>query len=222
MGDDLDVIASGPTVPDTSTWQDVKAILERYGLPNTLPKAVVKALDEGLAGIRPETPKPKDPAFERCTTMLVGTNYQALCEAVEAARTRGYHTLLLGSRFSGEAREIGKVFSGIAQDIALHGTPIATPACIIAGGETTVTLRGSGKGGRNQEMALAVLNEFSHLSANLRAMLGAMLFCLQGQMATTALPMPPARLRMPKSLRTQPSKVCSPLTTLPLTIPIDF
>jgi hydroxypyruvate reductase len=145
-----------------------------------LPKAVLHVLAEGLSGIRPETPKPGDPVFDACTTMLVGTNYQALLEAERTAKELGYHTLLLGSRFSGEAREIGKVFSGIAQDILLHGIPLPVPACVIAGGETTVTLHGKGKGGRNQEMALSVLNEFVHWPVVLKPRLEKVLFLSGG------------------------------------------
>jgi len=165
VGDDLDTIASGPTVADRSTWRDVAAIFERFRLAPLLPENVARAVETGVAGRRPETPKPGDAVFQSCTTVLVGTNFQALLEAERAAKARGYNTLLLGSRIVGEAREIAKVFSGMAQDLALHEKPVAIPACIIAGGETTVTLRGKGKGGRNQEMALSFLNEFERFPA---------------------------------------------------------
>lgn len=165
VSDDLDTIASGPTVADRSTWRDVAAIFERFRLAPLLPENVARAVETGVAGRRPETPKPGDAVFQSCTTVLVGTNFQALLEAERAAKARGYNTLLLGSRIVGEAREIAKVFSGMAQDLALHGKPVAIPACIIAGGETTVTLRGKGKGGRNQEMALSFLNEFERFPA---------------------------------------------------------
>lgn len=180
MGDDLDVIASGPTVPDTSTWQDVKAIFDRFGLFTALPEAVVRATEEGLAGLRPETPKFGDAIFDSCSTMLVGTNFHAILEAERTSRQLGYHTLVLGTRISGEAREIGKVFSGIAQDIVLHGIPVSAPACIIAGGETTVSLRGKGRGGRNQEMALSVLKEFSQFPRELHSALGNVVFLSAG------------------------------------------
>ena len=180
MGDDLDTIASGPTVPDTSTWQDVKSIFDRYALLDKLPRSIVQAVEDGLSGIRPETPKPEDPTFDLCSTILVGTNYHAIQEAERKSKELGYNTLVLGSRFSGEAREIGKVFSGIVQDIILHGVPVCTPACIIAGGETTVTLRSMGKGGRNQEMALSVLNEFNHFPRSVRSGLEKTLFLSAG------------------------------------------
>jgi hydroxypyruvate reductase len=180
MGDDLDVIASGPTVPDTSTWQDVKAIFDRFGLLATLPEAVVRATEEGLAGLRPETPKVGDAAFDACSTMLVGTNFHAILEAERKGKALGYTTLVVGTRLSGEAREIGKFFSGLAQDILLHRIPVAPPACIIAGGETTVSLRGDGRGGRNQEMALSVLKEFSRFPRGLRDSLGKVVFLSAG------------------------------------------
>ncbi|SLM17846.1 putative glycerate kinase [uncultured spirochete] len=180
MGDDLDVIASGPTVPDMSTWQDVKAIFDRFGLFDALPEAVVRATHEGLSGLRPETPKPGDTIFDSCSTMLVGTNYHAILEAERTSRALGYNTLVIGTRISGEAREIGKIFSGIAQDIMLHELPVAVPACIIAGGETTVTLRGKGRGGRNQEMALSVLREFSHFPRALCSRLKGVVFLSAG------------------------------------------
>lgn len=180
MGDDLDVIASGPTVPDMSTWQDVSAIFERFGLFPALPDAVVRATEEGLAGLRPETPKVGDAVFDACSTMLVGTNFHAILEAERKSRALGYHTLIVGTRLSGEAREIGKFFSGIAQDILLHGIPVPAPACIIAGGETTVSLRGKGRGGRNQEMTLSVLREFSQFPRGLRAALNGVLFLSAG------------------------------------------
>jgi len=176
MGDDLDIIASGPTVPDASTWKDVWGIFERFGLFSSLPESVVRAAREGLLGKRPDTPKPGDPLFNACSTLLVGTNYHAILEATRKSKERGYRTVVLSSRLQGEAREIAKVFSGISQDIIMHGIPDRAPLCVIAGGETTVTLRGKGKGGRNQEMALSVLNEFEHFPKVLRQELSRVLF----------------------------------------------
>lgn len=180
MGDDLDVIASGPTVPDTSTWQDVKAIFDHFDLWNSLPQTVVHVVEEGLSGLRPETPKPDEAMFDSCPTMLVGTNFHAILEAERKGQDLGYATIVLGTRLSGEAREIGKVFSGIAQDILMHNIPVSVPACVIAGGETTVTLHGNGKGGRNQEMALSVLSEFEHFPRALRTQLGKVVFISAG------------------------------------------
>ena len=157
VGDDLDVIASGPTVPDSTTFADALAVLKRHGVADRVPRAALKALEEGALGLHEETAKPGDPAFERTTNVLVGTNHQALLAAEAKARELGYATLVLTSRLTGEAREAALALLGIGEDVALTGFPLRPPACLIAGGETTVTLRGSGKGGRNQEMALAFL-----------------------------------------------------------------
>ncbi len=160
IGDDLDAIASGPTVPDPTTYADALGIVSRYGLVDRLPAAVSAHLRLGAAGgpgTPPETPKPGDPAFERTRTVLVGTNRMALMAAEQQATGLGYHTLVLSSRLSGEARELAHTFIGIGKDIIASGFPLRRPACVIAGGESTVTLRGAGMGGRNQEMALAFL-----------------------------------------------------------------
>jgi len=160
VGDDLDAIASGPTVPDSSTYAEALAILRSRGVEAALPRAVAEHLRAGSVGgasAPRETPKPGDPVFSRTRTLLVGTNRLALEAAAAEAEARGYHSLVLSSRLSGEAREAALLFLGIGKDIAVSGFPLARPACILAGGETTVTLRGKGKGGRNQEMALAFL-----------------------------------------------------------------
>lgn len=157
IGDDLDAIASGPTVPDNSTWESARAVLVRSGIWEAAPESVRALFTQGCAGLIEDTPKPGDRCFERTATVLVGSNILALRRAAEIAERLGYSTLLLTSRLVGEAREIGKLFGSLAGDIALYGSPIRRPACVLAGGETTVTLRGTGKGGRNQEMALAVL-----------------------------------------------------------------
>ena len=157
VGDDLDVIASGPTVPDPTSFADALAIVERLGLSEKLPRAAIGVLEKGVAGQLDETPKAGDAAFERTRNLLIGTNYQALLAAEKRSRDLGYTTLVLTSRLTGEAREAALFLLGLGQDAATRGCPVRPPACIIAGGETTVTLRGKGKGGRNQEMALSFL-----------------------------------------------------------------
>lgn len=157
VGDDLDVVASGPTVPDPTTGADALAVLERYGMTGAVPPGVLAVLRDVASGQIPDTPKADDPAFATCRTVLVGTNFQALLAARDKAAALGYATLVLTSHLTGEARELAGFFLGMARDIAEHGVPLATPACVIAGGESTVTVRGPGKGGRNQEMALAFL-----------------------------------------------------------------
>jgi hydroxypyruvate reductase len=158
VGDDLDVIASGPTVPDPTTYAEAQGVLRRRGLEARVPRAVMEHLTAGADGDHEETPKPGDPIFARSRTLIVGNNRIALEAAAAEARNRGYKSLVLSSRLSGEARELAHVFVGIGMDIAVSGFPLERPACLIAGGETTVTLRGQGRGGRNQEMALAFLD----------------------------------------------------------------
>jgi glycerate 2-kinase len=143
IGDDLDVIGSGPTVPDRSTLADARAIFEKYGIGNKLPAAAQ------------ETPKPGDRIFAKTHNVIVGSNALAVDAAEVEARRLGFHTLVLSTFLEGEAREIARVHSAIAKEIRATGRPVKTPACVISGGEPTVTVRGNGLGGRNQEFALA-------------------------------------------------------------------
>ncbi|MDR5695834.1 MAG: glycerate kinase [Armatimonadota bacterium] len=154
IGNPLDVIASGPTVPDPTTYEDALRIVERYGLEDKVPPGVLQHLKKGQAGEIPETPKPKDPLFQRVQNLIVGSNELATLAASEEASRLGYRTLILSTFVEGEAREVGKVLGSIGKEILLAGRPLERPACILAGGETTVTVRGQGRGGRNQEVAL--------------------------------------------------------------------
>lgn len=161
VGDPLDTIASGPTVDDRSTFADATGVIDKYGIGERLPPSVRRYLDRGRRGDVPETPKAGDVVFERVANVLVGTNYLALMAARESAEALGYRTAVLSSQIAGEAREVARVLCGIGRDASRHalfGTP---PVCLMAGGETTVTLHGNGKGGRNQEMALAFLAEIA-------------------------------------------------------------
>jgi hydroxypyruvate reductase len=153
IGDNLDVIGSGPTAPDASTFADVQTIVAKYKLK--LPASVREHLALGLRGEIPETPKPGDPLFDRVRNTVIGSNRLALEAAAKAARKLGYRTLILSSEIQGETREIARMHAAIAAEIRRTGHPIKPPACIITGGETTVTLRGQGLGGRNQEFVLA-------------------------------------------------------------------
>lgn len=154
VGNPLDVIASGPTVPDTTTFQEAYALLERYDLLAEAPASIVGHLRRGARGKIAETPKHGDPIFERTQNLIVASNGIAARAAQRAAKEQGLHTLLLSTYVEGEAREVARVLAAIAKEIVASATPLAPPACVIAGGETTVTVRGQGKGGRNQEMAL--------------------------------------------------------------------
>jgi len=155
VGDDLNVIASGPAVPDTSTFDDTRQVLEKYDIRDRVPPSVQKRIDAGLNGDIEDTPKAGDTVFERCFSVLVGTNIQALKAAGSKAEKLGYQTLILSSTVEGEAREVVKVLTAIAREIQGSANPLSAPACILCGGETTVTIQGEGKGGRNQEFALA-------------------------------------------------------------------
>ncbi|MFP4390634.1 MAG: glycerate kinase [Desulfococcaceae bacterium] len=161
VGDRLDVISSGPTAPDPTTFSDMAEILDRYGIRERVPVSVRTVLERGLAGEIPETPGPDDPAFQRVHNRVIGTNFWALTAAKERAEELGFPALALTSRVTGEAREAAKFLWGIAADAATQGVPLSPPCCILAGGETAVTLRGEGKGGRNQETALAFLAEMA-------------------------------------------------------------
>lgn len=155
VGDPLDVIASGPTSPDTTTFADAWAVLETYGLMDVIPRSIVEHLQAGLAGRVPETPKPGEALFERVHNVIIGSNALAAQAAVGRARELGFAALVLSTYVEGEAREVGRVAAALAKDLARNGRPLRPPACLVLGGETTVTLRGSGRGGRNQELALA-------------------------------------------------------------------
>jgi hydroxypyruvate reductase len=155
VGDDLNVIASGPAVPDTSTFGDTRDVFRKYDIWVQLPESVQKRIQQGLSGSIEDTPKAGDDVFRKCYSELVGTNIQALIAAGKAAREKGYQPIILSSTVEGEAREVVKMFAAFAKEVRNSANPLAAPACILCGGETTVTIQGDGKGGRNQEFALA-------------------------------------------------------------------
>ncbi|MFZ5572591.1 MAG: glycerate kinase type-2 family protein [Thermodesulfobacteriota bacterium] len=155
VGDDPDVIASGPTVPDKSTFQDCLEILTRYDIWKNLPKAVARHLQAGLSGDIPETPKADNPVFRRHNHLIVGNNFGTIEAAAAEASRLGYNPMILSSMIQGETRHVAAMHAGIAKEVRRTGHPVAPPACILSGGETTVTVMGGGKGGRNQEFGLA-------------------------------------------------------------------
>jgi hydroxypyruvate reductase len=155
VGNPLDVIASGPTVGDTHTFADALGVLEKYEIVDAVPANIVARLRAGMAGELPETPKPGDALFRNVQNVFVGSNAIAARAAEAAAKKMGFHTLLLSTYIEGEAREVALVYAALAKSLIAEGWPLPRPACILAGGETTVTIRGDGKGGRNQEIALA-------------------------------------------------------------------
>ncbi len=163
VGDDLDVIGSGITAPDASTFARVQAIFEKYSIGSAVPASVAERIQQGVRGEIPETPKPGFPAFRSTQNLIVGSNRQAVEAAQAHARELGYRTLILSTEIEGETRDVARMHAAIAKEIVRHGQPVRTPACVISGGETTVTLRGSGQGGRNQEFTLAAAMDIAGL-----------------------------------------------------------
>lgn len=160
VGDPLDMIASGPTVPDTTTFEDALQVIETYHLERDVPSSVLAHLKNGTLGRLPDTPKPGDQGFERSTTLIIGNNLLAARAGIEQAQEAGFHALHLTSRYQGEARTIGSFMAGVLQQMAETGDPLPRPACLVAGGEATVTLEKdaeTGLGGRNQEIALSAV-----------------------------------------------------------------
>jgi glycerate 2-kinase len=156
-GDDPAVIASGPTVPDASTFAEARAVLSKYGI--TEPRSAI----DHLIRAADETPKPGDPRLGRIGTAMIATPQLSLEAAANVARQAGVTPLILGDALEGEAREVGRVMAGIARQTALRGQPAPPPVVLLSGGETTVTVRGSGRGGRNVEFLLSLAVELDGL-----------------------------------------------------------
>jgi glycerate 2-kinase len=155
VGDPLDVIASGPTVPDPTTYAAAVSVLKRTDLMGRVPQAVRQHLQAGLRGELPDTPKAGSEFLTRVHNVIVGSNRLAAEAAVREARARGLDALLLSTFVEGEAREVARVAAALAKELVTYDRPVPRPACLVWGGETTVTVDGQGKGGRNQELALA-------------------------------------------------------------------
>jgi len=155
VGDPLDVIASGPTTPDVSTFAEALDILDRFALRERAPQTIVRRLEQGARGEIAETPKPGDPLFARVRNTVIGNNTLVVDAAAARARELGFTPHVLTRALEGEAREAAGRFIELARGIRAGRGPVTAPACVIAGGETTVTIRGRGKGGRCQEFALA-------------------------------------------------------------------
>jgi len=157
-GDDLEVIASGPTVPDASTFEDAKAILEKYKLLSLLPQSITQHIEDGIKGIIKDTPKPGDPLFLNTVNRIIGNNKMAVLEAAYMAKKLGYHVQVVDHLITGDAEIEAKTLVEFARQ---YKGP--KPVCILQGGETTVKVTGTGKGGRNQHFTLAALNELNKL-----------------------------------------------------------
>jgi hydroxypyruvate reductase len=158
VGDDPATIGSGPAVPDPTTYAQALEVLRRRGVLDEAPEAVRRHLEAGARGERPETPKPEDPLFRRVETRIIGSNSLAVQAAGREARRQGLRPLVLTTRLEGEAREVARALVAVLRECAETGRPARTPVCLLAGGETTVTVRGQGRGGRNQELVLAAVD----------------------------------------------------------------
>ena len=163
VGSPLDVIASGPTVPDSTTFSDAYAVLERYNLVDQVPRSILFYLRSGCRGEIKETPKEGDPVFANVQNVIIGSNPQAAAAALKQAGQEGFNSLLLTTYLQGEARQAGRLLAAITRQVVATGQPIPRPAFIAAGGETTVTLLGDGLGGRNQELALGAVEDLNGL-----------------------------------------------------------
>jgi glycerate 2-kinase len=155
VGDTLDSIASGPTAPDSTSFADCLDITKKYGLAQRIPPAVWQLLQDGARAALQDTPKADDPVFAKVQNVIVGSNRSALEGARQKAAALGYKSILLSSFIEGESTVAATFHGAIAKEIIATGNPVQRPACVISGGETTVTIRGTGLGGRNQEFALA-------------------------------------------------------------------
>ncbi len=155
IGDPLDVIGSGPTAPDASTFQSAWKVIQKYELQARIPGVVRHRLEAGLLGEIDETPKDGDACFRRVQNVIVGSNRLAVDAAARTARERGYRPVVLSTLIEGETRDVAGMHAAILKEAIASGRPARPPVCFISGGETTVTLRGDGLGGRNQEFALA-------------------------------------------------------------------
>jgi hydroxypyruvate reductase len=155
IGDDLESIASGPTVPDRSTYSDCLRILEKYSVEDKIPRSILDHFKKGIQGFIEETPKVGDPSFIKTQNVIVASNTLALQAAKRKSDELGYNGLILSSSIEGETKDVAHDHAAIAREILTTDLPVSKPACVISGGETTVTIRGKGKGGRNQEFVLA-------------------------------------------------------------------
>jgi glycerate-2-kinase len=172
VGDRLDSIASGPISPDPTTFSDAIKILKKYGVLESIPSAAAEILRKGSEGSIPETPKANDPCFRNVSHHIVGDNRVACTSAQKYLRSKGMRTRILSSSVTGEARDVGSFIGSLAREVVKFDEPFAKPCALVVGGETTVRVKGSGMGGRNQECAMACAKEIQGLSGVAMASIG--------------------------------------------------
>ena len=163
LGDQISMIASGPTSMDQTTYLDAWEIIHKYKIKNGIPESIINHLIKGMQGEAQETVKSGDEVMKKITNNVIGGLTTAITSAEKAAKESGYNTAILSTKLIGEAREVGKVLSSILTNMVESDHLIKKPACVIAGGETTVTISGDGKGGRNQELALGAVGQIDNL-----------------------------------------------------------
>jgi len=163
LGDQISMIASGPTSIDETTYADAWRIIHKYKIENKIPKSITNHLINGMRGNIEETIKSGDEVMNKITNTIIGNLSTAITSAEKTAKKLGYNTVILSTKLIGEAREIGKVFGSILTNMVESDFLLKKPACVIAGGETTVTITGNGKGGRNQELALGAVGQIDNL-----------------------------------------------------------
>jgi hydroxypyruvate reductase len=157
IGDPLDMIASGPTVMDPTTYGEALAIIDKYDVKEQVPSSILMYLNKGLAGKEPETPKTGDLSLEGVQNSLIGTNYNALDAGRNCAQSLGYHSLIISSHLTGKTDNVAEFIDGIIQTELGYGQPVESPWCLLFGGETTVNVQGQGLGGRNQDLVLKMV-----------------------------------------------------------------
>ena len=163
LGDQISMIASGPTSMDQTTYLDAWEIINKYDIKNEIPESIINHLFKGMQGEAQETVKSGDDVLKKNTNNVIGSLATAITSAEKAAKESGYNTVILSTKLIGEAREVGKVLGSILSNMVESDHLIKKPACVIAGGETTVTIFGNGKGGRNQELALGAVGQINNL-----------------------------------------------------------
>jgi hydroxypyruvate reductase len=163
IGDAPEAIGSGPTAPDCTTYADCLQIIERYKLRDKFPPAALDVLTRGAKQEIAETLKPSDPMLERVQNVIVGNNRSALSAAAQCAQALGYNVTMLTQSMQGESRLVAKAHAELLKGAARSAEPLSRPACLLAGGETTVTVHGDGLGGRNQEFVLAAALELENI-----------------------------------------------------------
>jgi len=156
IGNQFTNIGSGPTAPDHTTFEDCLKIIAKYKLEEKLPESVIKIMNDGVEDRIDETPKEDDQIFDNVNNSIIADNLMAMQAAKAHAEKLGYNSMLLASTMQGEAREVAKALAAIAKEVKQNNNPVQAPACILIGGETTVNIKGDGKGGRNMEFALAL------------------------------------------------------------------